>query len=151
SSSWPILPREVLLVLAAGILSFSQLDCSLQEPEETLYAEIPRQMLAQSQLLVPQRHGQPFYDKPPLFYWLVIGMYRLCGVHDWAARFVSSGAAFLCVVVTYAWGKKITSPRAAFVGALMLCLSPRWAQLARMVSTNSLLTLWVVAALATAH
>src|SRR5262249_25026462 len=42
-------------------------------------------------------------------------------------------------------------PRAAFAGALILCLSPRWAQLARMVSTNSLLALWVVAALAAAH
>jgi dolichol-phosphate mannosyltransferase len=148
---WSIFLCEALLVLAAGILSFSQLDCSLQEPEETLYAEIPREMLAQSQLLVPARHGQPFYDKPPLFYWLVVGMYRLCGVHDWAARLVSSGAAFLCVLVTYAWGKRIAGPSAAFAGALMLCLSPRWAQLARMVSTNSLLTLWIVAALAASH
>jgi dolichol-phosphate mannosyltransferase len=151
ASSRTVFLCEVLLVLAAGVLSFSQLDCSLQEPEETLYAEIPRQMLAQGQLLVPMRHGQAFYDKPPLFYWLVMGMYRLCGVHDWAARFVSSSAAFFCVLVTYAWGKRTVGPWAAFAGALMLCLSPRWAQLARMVSVNSLLTLWVIAALAAAH
>jgi dolichol-phosphate mannosyltransferase len=146
-----VLVCELILVLVAGILSFSQLDCSLQEPEETLYAEIPREMLVQDQLLVPVRHGQVFYDKPPLFYWLVMGMYRLCGVHDWAARLVSSGAAFLCVLVTYAWGKKTVGPQAAFAGALVLCLSPRWAQLARMVSTNSLLALWVVASLGAAH
>src|SRR5947209_3898762 len=41
--------------------------------------------------------------------------------------------------------------RAAFAGALMLCLSPRFAQLARMLTTNSLLTLCVLAALAAAH
>jgi len=151
SSGQSVFLCEVLLVLAAGILSFSQLDCSLQEPEETLYAEVPRQMLAQGQMLVPMHHGQPFYDKPPLMYWLVMGMYRLCGVHDWAARLVSSAAAFLCVLVTYAWGKWTVGSRAGFAGALMLCLSPRWAELARMVSTNSLLTLWVVAALAAAH
>jgi 4-amino-4-deoxy-L-arabinose transferase-like glycosyltransferase len=146
-----VLVCEVLLVLAAGLLSFAQLDCPLQEPEETLYAEVPRQMLAEGRLLVPVRHGKPFYDKPPLLYWLVIGMYRLCGVHDWAARFVTSSAAFLCVLVTYAWGKRTVGVRAAFAGALILCLSPRWAQMARMVSMNSLLTLWVVAALAAAH
>jgi 4-amino-4-deoxy-L-arabinose transferase-like glycosyltransferase len=151
ASGQSVLLLEVIIVLAAGILSFSQLDCSLQEPEETLYAEVPRQMLAQGQMLVPMRHGQPFYDKPPLFYWLVMGMYQLCGVHDWAARFVSSAAAFLCALVTYAWGKWTVGPRVGFAGALMLCLSPRWAELARMVSTNSLLTLWVVAALAAAH
>ncbi len=146
-----VLVCEVILILAAGVLSYSQLDCPLQEPEEALYAEVPRQMLAEHRLLTPVRHGQAYYDKPPLLYWLVMGMYRLCGIHDWAARFISSSAAFLCVLVTYAWGKRTVGPRAAFAGALMLSLSPRWAQLARMVSMNSLLTLWVVAALAGAH
>ena len=146
-----VLVCEVVLIVAAGVLSFSQLDCPLQEPEEALYAEVPRQMLAEHRLLVPVRHGQAYYDKPPLLYWLVMGMYRICGVHDWAARFISSSAAFLCVLVAYAWGKRTVGPRAAFAGALMLALSPRWAQLARMVSMNSLLTLWVVAALAAAH
>jgi 4-amino-4-deoxy-L-arabinose transferase-like glycosyltransferase len=146
-----VLVCEVLLLLAAGILSFSGLTCPLQEPEETLYAEIPREMLAEGRLLVPVRHGQPFYDKPPLMYWLVMGMYRICGAHDWAARLIPSGAAFLCVLVTYAWGKRAVGARAAFAGALMLCLSPRWAQMARMVSMNSLLTLWVMAALAAAR
>jgi dolichol-phosphate mannosyltransferase len=142
---------EWILVLAAGALFFSRLDCPLQEPEETLYAEIPRQMLAEDRLLVPVRHGQDYYDKPPLLYWLVMAAYQLCGVHDWAARLVPSSAAFLCVLVSYWWAKRTAGPRAAFAGALMLCLSPRFAQMARMLTTNALLTLWVIAALATAH
>jgi 4-amino-4-deoxy-L-arabinose transferase-like glycosyltransferase len=141
----------ILLAAVAGLLFFSQLDCALQEPEETLYAEIPRQMLAEGRLLVPVRHGQDYYDKPPLLYWLVMASYTVFGVHDWAARLVSSGAAFLCVLVAYAWGKGTVGARAAFAGAIMLCLSPRFAQLARMLTTNSLLTLWVIAALAAAH
>jgi 4-amino-4-deoxy-L-arabinose transferase-like glycosyltransferase len=142
---------EVILVLAASVLSFASLDCPLQEPEETLYAEIPRQMLAEGRPLVPVRHGQDYYDKPPLLYWLVMGIYQLCGVHDWAARLIPCGAAFLCVLVTYAWGKHAVGPRAGFAGALMLCLSPRFAQMARMLTTNGLLTLLVVAGLATGH
>jgi 4-amino-4-deoxy-L-arabinose transferase-like glycosyltransferase len=142
---------ELLLVFAAALLFFSRLDCPLQEPEETLYAEIPRQMLAEQRLLVPVRHGQDYYDKPPLMYWLVMGVYQVCGVHDWAARLVPSSAAFLCVLVSYWWGKRTVGPRAAFAGAAMLCLSPRFAQMARMLTMNGLLTLWVVAGLATAH
>jgi 4-amino-4-deoxy-L-arabinose transferase-like glycosyltransferase len=153
----PLQPRrfvrvcEWILLVVAALLSFSSLDCPLQEPEETLYAEVPRQMLAEDRLLVPVRHGQAYYDKPPLLYWLVMAAYRLFGVHDWAARSVSAGAAFLVVLVAYVWGKHTIGPRAAFAGALMLSLSPRYAQMARMLTTNSLLTLWVVAALATAH
>jgi 4-amino-4-deoxy-L-arabinose transferase-like glycosyltransferase len=146
-----VLVCEVILVVAASLLFFSRLDCPLQEPEESLYAEIPRQMLAEDSLLVPVRHGQAYYDKPPLLYWLVMGTYRLCGVHDWAARLVPSSAAFLCVLVTYAWGKRAAGPRAAFAGALMLCLWPRFALMARMLTTNGLLTLWVIAAVAAAH
>jgi hypothetical protein len=108
-------------------------------------------MLAEDRLLVPVRHGQDYYDKPPLLYWLVMATYKLCGIHDWAARLVPSTAAFLCVLVVYGWGKRTVGPRAAFAGALMLCLSPRFAQMARMLTTNGLLTLWVVAALAAAH
>jgi hypothetical protein len=150
-SSRAVRACEALLVLGAGLVLFSRLDCPLQEPEETLYAEIPRQMLAEDRLLVPVRHGQDYYDKPPLLYWLVMGAYKIFGIHDWAARLVPSSAAFLCVLVVYGWGKRTAGPRAAFAGALMLCLSPRFAQMARMLTTNGLLTLWVVAALAAAH
>ncbi len=142
---------ELVLVMAAGLLFFARLDCPLQEPEETLYAEIPRQMLAEDRFLVPVRHGQDYYDKPPLLYWLVMATYRVCGVHDWAARLIPSTAIFLCVLVTYGWGKRTAGPRAAFAGALMLCLSPRFAQMGRMLTTNGLLSLWVIAALAAAH
>lgn len=142
---------EVLLVLSAALLCFSRLDCPLQEPEETLYAEVPRQMLAADRVLVPVRHGQAYYDKPPLLYWLVMAAYWIGGIHDWTARLVPSSAAFLCVLVTYAWGKRMAGPRAAFAGAMMLCLSPRFAQMARMLTTNGLLTLCVISALAAAH
>jgi 4-amino-4-deoxy-L-arabinose transferase-like glycosyltransferase len=141
----------LILVVVAGLLCFTQLDCALQEPEESLYAEVPRQMLMEGRLLVPVRHGQDYYDKPPLLYWLVMASYQVFGIHDWAARLVSAGAAFLCVLVAYGWGKRTVGARAAFAGALMLCLSPRFAQMARMLTTNSLLTLWVIAALAAAH
>src|SRR5205809_4836587 len=120
-----------LLVIAALLLFFARLDCPLQEPEETRYAEIPRQMLAAGTWMVPVFHGQPYYDKPPLFYWLVMLSYRVFGVHDWAARLVSSTAAAACVLATYWWGRLAAGPRAALAGAFMLCLSARFVHLGR--------------------
>ncbi len=139
---------ELLLVVATGLLFFTRLDVPLQEPEETLYAEVPRQMMAADRVLVPVRHGQDYYDKPPLLYWLVMAVYHVCGVHDWAARLVPSGAGFLCVLLCYAWGKRTAGPRAAFAAAVMLALAPRFTQMSRMLTTNALLTLWVGATLA---
>src|SRR5262249_28517147 len=114
------------LFAAAALLLFSTLHCPLQEPEETRYAEIPRQMLAQGSWLVPVLHGQAYYDKPPLLYWLVMASYRIFGVHDWSARLVSSGIGFLGIAVVYGWGRAVGSRRLALVGGFILCLSGRF-------------------------
>src|SRR5207249_1945544 len=130
--AWGSLPNWLvgcLLAVIAALLFFSRLGCPLQEPEEPRYAEIPRQMLHNHHYAVPILNGLPYYDKPPLLYWLVMGSYALLGVHDWSARLVSCAAAFLTVLVTYFWGKRLVGVRAAFAGALMLCLSARFVYL----------------------
>jgi 4-amino-4-deoxy-L-arabinose transferase-like glycosyltransferase len=147
----PGLGPVFILFLLAALLFFSRLTCPLLEPDEARYAEIPRQMLTEGRLLVPVLHGQPYYDKPPLLYWLVMGSYALFGVHDWAARIVPGFAGFLTVVLTYAWGRKTLGERGGLVGAFILCLSARYVYLARMLTMDSLLCLCVVAALAAAH
>src|SRR5262249_38043650 len=139
------------LFAVSTLLFFGRLGCPLQEPEEPRYAEIARQMLEKGNLVVPVLHGLPYYDKPPLLYWLIMGCYALFGVHDWAARLVSCGACFLSIWLTYLWGRQTVGPRAAFAGAIILCLSGRFVYLGRLVTMNSLLCLWVVAALGFAH
>jgi 4-amino-4-deoxy-L-arabinose transferase-like glycosyltransferase len=152
----PTLPRFpvppfLLLTLAGSLLFFARLGCPLQEPEEPRYAEIPRQMLEAGRFLVPVLHGQPYLDKPPLLYWLVMGCYRLFGVGEAVARLVPAFASLFTILVTYWWGKHTAGVRAGFVGAAVLCLSPRFVYLSRLLTMNSLLALWVVAALAAAH
>ncbi|HZT81402.1 MAG TPA: hypothetical protein VFA26_14325, partial [Gemmataceae bacterium] len=93
----------LVLAAAAALLFFGRLGTPLQEPQEARYAEIPRQMLASGSWLVPVLHGRPYLDKPPLLYWLVMGCYRLLGVHDWAARLVPGAAGFLTVCALAAW------------------------------------------------
>jgi dolichol-phosphate mannosyltransferase len=141
----------LLLVVVAGLLFFTRLSCPLLEPEEARYAEIPREMLAEGSLVEPVWHGAPYYQKPPLLYWLVMGSYAVCGVYDWAARLVPATAAVLTVLVTFWWGKRTVGLGAGLAGALLLCLSARFVYLGRLLTMDGLLCLWVVTALATAH
>ena len=108
-------------------------------------------MLAHDSWLVPVLHGQPYYDKPPLLYWLVMSAYAMLGVHDWAARLVVSAAGFLCVLVTYGWGRAVGTRATALAGAFVLCLSGRFVYLSHLLTMNGLLCLCVTAALAAAH
>jgi 4-amino-4-deoxy-L-arabinose transferase-like glycosyltransferase len=142
----PILPLAV-----AALLFFSRLHCPLLEPDEVRYAEIPREMLAAGHVLVPELHGEPYYHKPPLLYWLVMAADSACGVHDWAARLVPASCALLTVLLTYLWGRFTVGGRPAFAGALVLALSVRFVYLGRMLTMDGLLCLCVIAALAAAH
>ena len=143
---------EFWIVLAtACLIFFSRSHLPLQEPEESRYAEIPRQMLATGSFAVPVLHSQPYYDKPPLLYWLVMASYQTFGVHDWAARLVMSLAGLGTVLVTYFWGARAFNRRTGLVAALVLCLGARFVYLERLVTMNGLLALWTTAALAAAY
>src|SRR5262245_10687388 len=144
----------LLVFFVAAALFLSRLGCPLLEPQEARYAEIPRQMLEQETLnawLTPVLHGQPYVDKPPLLYWLVMLSYGVFGVHDWAARLVPGLAGCLTVLATFLWGRRVAGERAALAGALVLCLSARFVYLGRMLAFDVLLCLFTVVALGTAH
>src|SRR5207237_5605483 len=111
----------ILLLLLAVLLFYGRLGCPLLEPEEARYAEIPRQMLAEGRWLAPVLHGEDYYQKPTLLYWLIMGCYQLFGVHDWAARLVPCVAGILVVLLTYAWARRTVGARPALVSGVMLC------------------------------
>jgi 4-amino-4-deoxy-L-arabinose transferase-like glycosyltransferase len=141
----------VLFVTAAALLSFVRFHVPLQEPQESRYAEIPRQMLAEGNWLVPVLHGEPYLDKPPLLYWLVMASYSVFGVHDWAARLIPCTATFLTLCTAYVWGRRVLGARGGFLAGMLLALSARFIYLNRLLTMDSLLCLWVTAALAGAH
>jgi len=138
-------------LLVALLLFFARIRSPLLEPDEARYAEIPRQMLHEGSWLVPVLHGQAYYHKPPLLYWLVMASYSVFGVEDWSARLVPCLASVLMVLVSYAWGRGLMNKRAALAGALILCLSSRFVYLGRMLTMDSLLCLWVMTSLALAQ
>src|SRR5258708_1674818 len=93
----PIRVKSLLLLLILpGVLLYGCLSFHLFEPDEGRYAEIPREMLVRGEWVVPYLEGQPYLDKPPLLYWLVMASYRLFGVHDWSARIVPALAVHGC-------------------------------------------------------
>src|SRR5262249_34052471 len=142
-------PRAALLALLVlpGLLLYPCLSFYLFEPDEGRYAEIPREMLARGEWVVPYLHGQPYLDKPPLLYWLVMGAYSVLGIHAWVARLVPALAVHGCVLLTYLLGRRSLGQRAAFWGALALTLAPGFTSMGRLLILDGLLTLLVLLAL----
>jgi 4-amino-4-deoxy-L-arabinose transferase-like glycosyltransferase len=136
-----------LLLLLPGVLLYPCLSFLLFEPDEGRYAEIPREMLVRGEWVVPYLQGEPYLDKPPLLYWLVMGSYQLLGVRDWSARLVPALAVHGCVLLTYLLGRRRLGERAAFWGALALGLAPGFTSVGRLLVLDGLLALWITLAL----
>jgi len=141
----------LLLLVVSVLLFFARLRSPLLEPEDAFYAEVPRQMLAEGEWLIPTHEGRPFYQKPPLLYWLIMASYSVFGVHDWAARLVPCFAGLGIVLVTFWWGKRLLGLRAGLAGALILCLSGRFVHQTRMITMDGLLCFWILCSLALAQ
>ncbi len=150
ASARPRWTAVLVLLLVPGALLYPWLAFHLFEPDEGRYAEIPREMLVRGEWVVPYLLGEPYLDKPPLFYWLVMLCYRLLGVHDWSARLVPALAVHGCVLLIYGLGRRLLSERAAFWGALGLSLAPGFVSMGRLLVLDGLLAFWVTLSLFTA-
>ena len=141
-----LVPLLALLILPAALL-YPCLSFHLLEPDESRYAEIPREMLQRGDLVVPVLQGEPYLDKPPLLYWLVAASYRLFGVSEAAARLPSALAVHGTILLVYLLGRRSLGERAAFAGALTLALAPGFVAIGRLLILDGLLTFWTTLAL----
>jgi dolichyl-phosphate-mannose-protein mannosyltransferase len=123
--------RDLLILCAVGgALLFAGLGrADLFNPDEPREAEMAREMLVSGDHVVPRLAGEPFLEKPPLFYWLVVTAYRVAGgPSEASARIVPAIAGFLCLFVTFAMARRLFGEGTALLAALVLltCFESFW-------------------------
>ena len=74
--------------------------------DEPRYAQVAREMLNRGDWITPTLGGQPWLEKPPLYYWQAMLVYSVLGVNDAAARIPSAINATLLVVAVYLFFRK---------------------------------------------
>jgi 4-amino-4-deoxy-L-arabinose transferase-like glycosyltransferase len=93
------------LLLLAGICAFlffyGIANFGLIGADEPRYAQVAREMLARRDWITPVLGGQPWLEKPPLYYWQAMLAYAVFGVSDWAARIPSALDATAMVAAIY--------------------------------------------------
>ncbi len=81
-------------------------------PDEPRYASIARAMAETSDWVTPRLNGQPWFEKPVLYYWKAGVTFRLFGVSESAARLPSALSATFAALVM-AWAARRRFGRAA--------------------------------------
>ncbi len=79
-------------------------------PDEPRYAQVAREMLARHDLITPTLGGLPWFEKPPLLYWMMMASYRVFGVNEFSARLGPAICALLTAVFIYWIARRGTGP-----------------------------------------
>jgi 4-amino-4-deoxy-L-arabinose transferase-like glycosyltransferase len=133
----------LLLCVLLGALGLHH---GLWTPDEPREAEISREM-ALAPTVIPTLNGHRFIEKPPLYYWLVGGLYRAMGHPSAdAARAVSALAGLLTLLCVYLWSTRAGQRRAGLIAALMLATSQQFLVSTHWVLLDPLLMLWTTLA-----
>jgi 4-amino-4-deoxy-L-arabinose transferase-like glycosyltransferase len=51
--------------------------------------------------ITPVLYGQPWLEKPALYYWRAMGFFKEFGVYDWSARLPSTSGAFVLIILIF--------------------------------------------------
>lgn len=113
------------LLLASTLTSFVGTGRSLPlDAHEVFVARTAEEMHNRSEWLVPHFNDTPRLKKPPLGYWLVIGVNYATGndsvITEFEARFPSAIAGILMTLMAVRLGRELVSPEVGLIAGAML-------------------------------
>ncbi|MCK5214736.1 MAG: glycosyltransferase family 39 protein [Candidatus Omnitrophica bacterium] len=135
----------LLIILSYAVLMMGNGLVALTHPDEVFYAQTAKEMFERNEWLTPYIFDQPQFEKPVLFYWLIIPALKIFGMTSFAARFWPAFFGILGVVVTYwiSW-MMFGNKRTSFLSACILCSSFIYVALSRAVITDIVFSTWVI-------
>ena len=153
--------RRGFIFLAALVLFFAfNANIPPMGLDESMYMTASQEMSESGDYLIPTYNGSPFFDKPPLVYWLqsascaffdvffrgarltdAHGPFR-CDGRIFGYRAVSAGAALVLLWLVMHAGRRLFGKRTALWAGAVFTLSLLTCALAKMAIMDMLLALW---------
>lgn len=112
-----------VLLLMGSFAFFYNLNIALFEGSEGLYAHISREMALSGQYFQLTYQGEPYINKPPLFFWVLAVSTRWFGDNEIALRLPGALFSLATMMLTYCLGKSLFSRTAGFWAALVVATS----------------------------
>ncbi len=110
-----------VLLAAFGFLFFYHLDYStLASWDEAWYASIAREIVRTGDVMHLMWNGKPYFDHPPLGFWLIAASYRLFGINEFTTRLPSVILGCATIALMYAIGKRFFNKAVGFSAAMIL-------------------------------
>ena len=114
SRTWLLLPLLLLYLYNLGGAGFGL------DPDEPRYASIGREMAHSGDWITPHLDGSPWYEKPPLLYWMTGAATKLGLRDEWAARLPVALLSLAFLAFFYAIVDREFSGRTAMIATALL-------------------------------
>ncbi|MBN1926887.1 MAG: glycosyltransferase family 39 protein [Prolixibacteraceae bacterium] len=88
--------------------------------DEAKNAECAREMLENSEWIIPTFNYEMRTDKPPIHYYFMMIAYKLFGINAFAARFFSALMGALTILITFIFSQKYSTYKNALITTLIL-------------------------------
>lgn len=138
------------MALGLGVLWFATLGMRpLFNPDEGRYGEIPREMLASGDWIVPHLNGLIYIEKPPLQYWMTAAAFTVFGEREGVVRLIPALFGYLGVLLigAFAWHRGGT--RACWAACAILASCPLYLVTAQFASLDMTVSFFLTLALVT--
>ncbi|MFN3488509.1 MAG: ArnT family glycosyltransferase [Emticicia sp.] len=112
---------KILCILFLGICFYFPFlgGVHLFDWDEINFAESAREMILTGNYSRVQIDFKPFWEKPPLFFWMQAAAMHLFGINEFAARFPNACIGVLTLLTLFLIGKKLKDNTFGFIWALM--------------------------------
>ena len=142
--------RLLLLALGAALIFAAGIGArALWNPNEPVYGEGVREMMARGDYFLPYVNGRIYSDKPIFYFWAMLASCRLAGgLSEAALRLPSVAAGVLLVLLVYRLGRRIFGIRAGFLGGAFLATSVMFWWHSQYIQMDQLLSLLIAGAMA---
>ena len=141
-SSW--LKDLLLLTLITSLFFGAFLGTrNLSAPDELRYSEIPREMIANHDYVIPRINGVKYFEKPPLFYWMQVASIKTFGLNEWSLRFATAFMGVLGVLATYLFARRLYNRKTGWVAALILSSMSLYFAMAHVITLDMTVSVFI--------
>lgn len=137
----------VWLAVAAGALGIGLGRGALIDPDEGRNASVGLAMATSGDYVVPHLNGLPHLDKPALFHAAEAVAIRLFGASELAARLPALVSAWITVLLTVWFARRLFGRGAGWVAGIACATAPLTIAMARTAIFDSTLSLFIVLAM----